>query len=106
AAGRGEPMPLAETVHRHRHRRNASFTVSDLALAYQPDTAPSKSRLAWFDRTGRVLESPGAPGGYGGLRVSPDGQRCALEVRDRRTGAIDIWILDLHRGIASRLTSE
>ena len=102
----GEPMPVAETVHRHRHRRNASFTVSDLALAYQPDAAPSKSRLAWFDRTGRLLESPGAPGDYGGLRLSPDGQRCALEVRDRRTGTIDIWILDLGRGIASRLTSE
>lgn len=102
----GEPLPVAERVHRHRHRRNASFTVSDLALAYQLDATPSKARLAWFDRTGRELESPGAPGDYGGLRLSPDGQRCALEVRDRRTGTIDIWILDLLRGIASRLTSE
>jgi eukaryotic-like serine/threonine-protein kinase len=102
----GEAMPVAESVHRHRHRRNASFTVSDLALVYQSDPAPSRSRLAWFDRTGRELASPGAPGDYGGLRLAPDGQRCALEVRDRRTGAIDIWILDLPRGIASRLTSE
>ncbi len=102
----GEPVPLAENVHRHRHRRSASFAVSDLALAYQPDTAPSRSRLAWFDRKGRELESPGAPGDYGGLRLSPDGERCALEVRDRRTGTIDVWILDLRRGIASRLTSD
>ncbi len=102
----GEPTPVAESIHSHRHRRNASFTVSDLALVYQSDPATSRSRLAWFDRTGRELDSPGAPGEYGGLRLSPDGQRCAMEVRDRRTGTIDIWILDLGRGIASRLTSE
>jgi serine/threonine protein kinase/Tol biopolymer transport system component len=102
----GEPTPVAESIHQHRHRRNASFTVSDLALVYQSDSATSHSRLAWFDQTGRELESPGTPGEYGGLRLSPDGQRCALEVRDRRTGTIDVWILDLRRGIASRLTSE
>jgi hypothetical protein len=102
----GEAVPVGESVHLHRYRRNASFSVSDLALAYQPETAPSGSRLAWFDRRGRELQPAGAAGDYAGLRLSPDGQRCALEVRDRRTGNIDIWILDLTRGIASRLTSE
>ena len=101
----GEPIPVADSVHRHRHRRYATFTASNLVLAYQPAAMPATSRLAWSDRAGQVLGSPGGLGDFGGIRLSPDGQRCAMEVRDVRTGTIDIWILDLTRGIASRLTS-
>src|SRR5262249_53271876 len=66
----GEARPLAEGVHRHRHRRNASFSASEHALAYQPDGV-SSYRLAWLNRTGREIGTVGDPGDYAGLRISP-----------------------------------
>ena len=61
-------------------------------------------QLAWFDRTGKQIETVGAPGGFRGPALSPDGKRLAIHDHDGNSG--DIWIFDAGRGAASRLTSD
>ena len=69
---------------------------------------PARSRelrLAWFDRQGRQLGTFGEPAKYSQLALSPDGRRVAVEVQDAE-GRYDIWLIDLARGVSSRLTTD
>jgi hypothetical protein len=59
--------------------------------------------LVWVDRTGRETRLDGAPRPYSYPRISPDGARVAVYVRDQARDR-DIWILDLLRGSMARLT--
>jgi eukaryotic-like serine/threonine-protein kinase len=65
-----------------------------------------ETRLTWFDRTGRQLESVGPPGRYRNPALSPDEQRVAVARIDRETGEPDIWLIELTRGVTSRFTSH
>ena len=87
------------------YRWQGVFSVSQTGLlAYQTGPAVETSQLVWFDRSGRQIDKLGAPADYEGYRLSPDGSRCAIEIRDPRTGTIDVWIADISRGITTRLT--
>ncbi len=101
----GDAVPLGERISYHAYRWNGAFSVSDNGiLAYQGEGIDT-ARLTWVERAGRQIGTLGTPGDYGGVRLSPDGLRCAVELRDPATGMIDIWVYDLARGVASRLTS-
>lgn len=102
----GHPFSLGERVTFHPYRWDGAFSVSgDGVLAYQGSASAEAAQLTWFDRAGKRIETIGEPGDYGGIRLSPDGSLCAAEVRDPGTGKIDIWIFDLARKVASRLTT-
>jgi eukaryotic-like serine/threonine-protein kinase len=102
----GEPVMVADRVDFHPYRWNAVFAVSETgSLTYVAGPSVSMSQLVWLDRLGRRLDAVREPADYGGLRLSPSGDRCAVEIRDSRSGTIDIWVLDLERGSAARLTS-
>jgi Tol biopolymer transport system component len=46
-------------------------------------------------------------GGYEDIRLSPDGRRVAVAVRDPARGQnLDVWVLDAARGTGSRVTAE
>jgi eukaryotic-like serine/threonine-protein kinase len=103
---RGPPVPLVEQISYHPYRRMGIFSVSNTGiLVYQAGAMLEESQLLWFDRAGARSASPGPPGHYSGIRLAPDGRRCAVEIVDPRTGAIDIWIEDLARGVLTRLTA-
>jgi hypothetical protein len=51
----------------------------------------------------KKLSEVGAVGDYQMLRQSPDDSRVAVELHDLRTGAGDLWLLDIKRGSTSRL---
>lgn len=102
----GEPTVIADSVHQHHYRFNADFSVSETGiLAYYGGDLANRSQLQWYDQQGHALGRVGERAQYGGLRLSPDGSRCAVEIRDPRTSAIDIWLLDLKRQLMTRLTS-
>jgi serine/threonine protein kinase len=102
----GDPVMVADRVDSHPYRWNAVFAVSESgSLTYMAGPSVSLSRLVWLDRTGKGLGAIREPADYGGLRLSPSGDRCAVEIRDPRSGTIDVWILDLVRRLATRLTS-
>jgi Tol biopolymer transport system component len=101
----GEPVPVAEHVTIDANA-TAMFSASGggVMTFLQGDTSVV-SELVWLDRTGRELGKIGEPAAYTDLAISPDGTRVAYGVADR-TGAQDIWVRDLKRDIASRLTFD
>jgi predicted Ser/Thr protein kinase len=59
--------------------------------------------LVWVDRMGKEEAIPAPPRTYTYPRLSPDGTRVALDIRDQQN---DVWIWDLRRATLTRLTIE
>jgi eukaryotic-like serine/threonine-protein kinase len=89
----GSAVPVAQGVLRGNASETANFDVTtDGALIYMEGTAQSALRtLVWVDRKGSETAIPIEPSIYTYPRISPDGQRVAL---DDRNAASDIWIWD------------
>ena len=64
------------------------------------------SRLAWFDRSGRILGTEGDKGPAAAAALSPDEKTAAIP--RRRSGGLttDLWLRDLRRGSETRTTYE
>jgi serine/threonine protein kinase/Tol biopolymer transport system component len=100
----GEPVPVAEQIEINTLTRRGAFSVSPAGvLAYRPI---AETQLVWVNRSGRQLSTVGPPGHYRNAALSPDEQRVAVARIDVETGAPDIWVIDLSRGVMSRLTSH
>jgi len=66
-------------------------------------SAPART-LVWVDRQGREEAVKGAPlRAYSVPRLSPDGTRVALEIRDQEN---DIWVWDLGHETLTRVTFD
>jgi eukaryotic-like serine/threonine-protein kinase len=103
AALRGEPVALAHGVNHHQSS-DAAFDVAGDALIYAPVRGQPQSELALFDRHGARLKTLTPVGAYRQPRFSPDGQRIVVERIDTAEGSSDLWIFDIGRDSASRLT--
>ena len=107
---KGNPVPLVEAIA-VKAVGSANFSVSDAGrLVYQSGSVAGVPRsLVWVNREGH--EEPVSldlrPGQYVYPRLSPDGTTMAFalaeNVDDSSTDA-DIWVLDLARGLRSRIT--
>jgi Tol biopolymer transport system component len=58
--------------------------------------------LQWIDPTGKKEPLRAEPGSYLSSRLSPDGKRVALTVRER--GSTDVWVYEPRRDAMTRLT--
>jgi eukaryotic-like serine/threonine-protein kinase len=87
-----EGVPIANGV------RTFSVSVNG-RLAYEP-ASQARTQLTWFNRAGKRLGTVGSPGAYQAPVLSPDETKVAVG----RDG--DIWVLDLVRGVETRLTSD
>ena len=68
-----------------------------------PGLAPART-LVWVDRQGREEAIKAAPArAYVSPRLSPDGTRVALDIRDQEN---DIWVWDFARETLTRVTSD
>jgi Tol biopolymer transport system component len=83
----------------------AHFSVSDTgSMVYFDDFETGIARtLVWVDREGREEPLSAGARAYTYPRISPDGTREALDIRDQEH---DIWIWDFAREILTRLTSD
>jgi serine/threonine-protein kinase len=112
----GQPVELVEAVARARDTAFGSpaaaggavhFALSaDGALAYVPMDALAgvtqpRHTLVWVDRAGRETPLAAPVRSYIYPRLSPDGTRVALDIRDLEN---DIWIWNLARETLMRLT--
>lgn len=98
----GEAHSVAENVETDTGWWYSVFTVSQNGmLAFAPYNANAKNQLIWFDHTGKQLGSVGEPGDYKTLRISPDGQRLAVEIAQPSS---DLWVFDLKQNSKSQLT--
>jgi serine/threonine protein kinase/Tol biopolymer transport system component len=105
----GDPAPVAEEVASSGGSTIGgwgAFSASENGvLAYRNGPgATGDLQLAWFDRTGKPIETFGKPGAYHGVDVSPDGTRIAIHRHDGKGG--DIWLFESARRTMSRFTFD
>ena len=96
----GPDSPLVEDVYTSTAGR--FFTVSmDGTLIYRSGDQNQVTGLAWVDRQGRTTAVSAPAHVYWDPRLSPDGQRVAVNSRDSGT---EIWVYELTRSTLTRLT--
>ena len=102
---RGHAVSVVEGVGR-RASSYAPFSISERGgLAYV--AVDHRTRLVWFDRSGRELETLAIPAGrQADPAVSPDGHQILWERTDPETQTPDIFLFDERQGALSRLTSD
>ncbi|MBI4241830.1 MAG: protein kinase [Candidatus Rokubacteria bacterium] len=87
-------VPITGAAH-YAFSRNGS-----LVYVPGPGTGYPQS-LVWLERSGAVRAILARKGGFQSARVSPDGHRIALAMREETS---DIWVYDLERETLSRVT--
>jgi Tol biopolymer transport system component len=104
----GEAITVAEGVPTFpQPSRGAGFTVSRNGyMAYIVGGGSASTKLVWKDRKGNVLSTIQT---FSGLltetRLSPDGARVAVTIRDRN-GTGSLYIVDTAKGNPSKLTFD
>ncbi|HYV85691.1 MAG TPA: protein kinase [Patescibacteria group bacterium] len=100
----GEATPIAEKVQYNPSRWTGGYAFSDTGLlVYQGGSGVVKGRLTWFDLDGKEIGAIGEPANFVELAVSPDLKRAVVTLWSG-TGAPDLWLYDLVRGVGSRFT--
>jgi serine/threonine protein kinase len=103
----GDPFPVVERVSFNPANGQSAFSASDAGvLTYRARAAGGISRLEWVGRTGAQLGVVGDPGTYADVELSPDGRTAAVSLRDPVRGTFDEWLVDLSRGVRTRLTFD
>jgi len=96
--------PIAEHVDVFSPIGIAAMSVSRTGvLAYH--AGDRTSRLVWVTRAGGETATVGPVADYATMRLSPDGQRLAIDLIDSRTNATDLHLFELARQTDTRLTS-
>jgi len=101
----GEPFQIATDVEGRPSHTTAYFSVSQNGLLAYAHGAADLSRLLWYDRSGRETDSIGTPAFYYYPRLSHDGRRLAVDQSNLAQQG-DVWIHDLSRTEATRLTFD
>jgi Tol biopolymer transport system component/tRNA A-37 threonylcarbamoyl transferase component Bud32 len=102
----GDPRPLAQPMTIDEVGLAHFAAARNGTLVYRADGTAIR-QLVWRDRSGRELGSVGTPAAYGEMWLSPDGNRVVVTSGEAGGGdAEDLWIHDLERGVASRLTFD
>jgi eukaryotic-like serine/threonine-protein kinase len=101
----GTPTAIAEHIVVREEKAALSASASG-AIVYRTGPSIAPHRFVWYDRSGKPRETlPGSDfGGSSNFSLSPDGTRLAIP--SRTDGTSDIWLLDIKRGVPSRLTSH
>jgi serine/threonine-protein kinase len=105
----GTPRPVEEGVRGVANiEGEADFAVSSTGfLLYSPGPVSQSNTvlrtLAWVSRDGKEEALSVPPNPYAYARLSPDGTRVALDVRDRDS---DIWVWHLARQTLTRVTAN
>ncbi len=101
---RGTPVPVVERVVMKTISGAANFSLArDGSLVYLAGDPQGARTLVWVDRQGREDPIPAPPRNYVIPRLSPDGRRVALDVRDQEN---DIWIWAFAGQTLTRLTFD
>jgi len=101
----GAPVPLANHVQVNSLIQRAALSASGdgLLLYRQGSATPGNARMLWFDASGKQTGEAGSQGDYVTARLSPDGTKLVYGALISG-GTDDLWVLDLARGVQTRLT--
>jgi Tol biopolymer transport system component len=102
----GEVFPVAEGALTTHLAYDAPVTVSETGvLLYDSGgLAGGSSQMAWYDRSGKLLGTVGAPARAANPAISPDGKAVAFQ-RLSASGA-DLWLRNVARGGEQRFTTD
>jgi eukaryotic-like serine/threonine-protein kinase len=96
----GQPVPVVDGID------GGAVSISDNGLLFyrKGSSTPANKQLVWYDRAGKPLGQVGGPANYGSVELSPKGDRAAVDImtNDNR----DIWVIDVARGVPSRITFD
>jgi serine/threonine protein kinase len=95
----GQPERAVSGISSYARTSAADFAVSPAGTLVYRTGGQRSARLAWVGRTGTEIGPVGEAEGYSELDLSPDGKRLAAV----RGG--DIWVIDIDRDTALRLTT-
>jgi eukaryotic-like serine/threonine-protein kinase len=102
----GEGVPVVEGVLQPSLLNGAAqYSFSNTgSLIYLPASGQGfQRRLVWVNRNGAEEALTTPLRAYRNPRLSPDGQRIAVEIEERTS---QVWLYDIARGTLSRLTLE
>lgn len=101
----GTPVPVLEQVLMTAAGAVDVAAANNGTMVYVSGrgTAGAGRSLVWVDRMGREEPLPTPVRAYQYPRISPDGTRVALDIRDQEQ---DIWIWDFARQTLTRLTFD
>ena len=102
----GLEVPVVEGVSQVGPDGTADYAASDTGVLvyFASGSLSDGTTLAWADRTGKTTPLPGQPTRLWGTgRLSPNGRMLANAITDAK-GTRDMWILDVERGTATRVT--
>ncbi len=103
----GEAIPIAERVAVIGGAELGLFSASQNGvLAYHTGSLENEVKLELRDRTGNVESNLGDAASYQNLAMSADGRSAAVSIADSTSGASDLWIYDVERGIRSRFSFD
>ncbi len=98
----GEPQNVAKGVENDISTWHVDASASGDGLLVLASGGTGDWQLLWVDHNGRQIGTVADKlGGLRNVRLSPQGDRIALEMD---AGVDDIWVLDVARGIKTRLT--
>jgi hypothetical protein len=102
----GEAAPVAESVALLAGRFANAAVSSTGVLLYRALSGfgALPAQLAWFERGGKPPHPVSTPARYLNFRLSPDGTRAAVPINEQGN-VVDLWIVDLGKGLERRLTS-
>jgi len=101
-----EPIPVAQAVGTDDGTFHSAFSVSAAGVLAHRAGAGARRQLVWVDRTGKMLGGIGSPNenSLANPELAPDGQR--LAVGRNVQGNIDVWLIEVGRGVPSRFTFD
>ena len=103
---RGEPLSVVDGVAVSGPILCAPVSASVAGpIVFRTGSAGGFRQFVWVDRAGKVLERVGEPQeAVLSPALSPDGRRVAFH--HPTNGNIDLWLLELARGVTTRLTTD
>lgn len=101
-----ESLALAQLVGTDDGTFHSAFSVSETGVLAHRPSGGTKRQLVWTDAAGSPLGNVGPvdDGVPAAPELAPDGRRLALTRAPEGTG--DIWLIDVARNVASRITFD
>jgi Tol biopolymer transport system component/predicted Ser/Thr protein kinase len=101
----GEPFPVVERIPYDPIGAFALFSVSQNGvLVYASRGLEFDQQLNLYDRSGKIVGTVGPAGNVAWPTISSDGHTVAVDLFDPQTWTRDLWLYDIKRGSAARLT--
>jgi eukaryotic-like serine/threonine-protein kinase len=97
-------VPIADKVSYVGNNALANFAASQTGVLVYTASDLSQAELTWFDRSGKILGTVGAPGELEFISLSPDDTAVVAVRSESQNGTSDLWRHDFARHVDTRLT--